>query len=52
MIMIRINIKQTVILKINIITISNVEEKIHNIYFIKHLKLLEDTIIWVTIRLI
>ena len=36
MIMIRINIKQTVILNINIINILNVEQNIHIIYVIIH----------------
>ena len=53
MIMIRINIKQTVILNINIIKILNVEQNIHIIYVIIHWELLEDTMIWyVTIQLI
>ena len=53
MIMIRINIKQTVILNINIIKILNVEQNINTIYVIIHLNLLEDTMIWhFTIQLI
>ena len=51
--MIRINIKQTVILNINIIKILNVKQIIHIIYVIIHWKLLKDTMIWhVTIQLI
>ena len=46
MIMIRINIKQTVILSINIIKILNVEQNIHIIYVIIHWNLLEDSMIW------
>ena len=45
MIMILINIKQTVILNINIIKIMNIEQNIHIIYFIIHWKLLEDIMI-------
>ena len=45
MIMVLINIKQTVILNINIIKIMNIEQNIHIIHFIIHRKLLEDIMI-------